>query len=127
MKKKTIKILLDHRKNRTDNSCDYRPILVEKDIDDLFTFQDIDELKSKLTFCDVLDKKQLLRVKRFIKELQNREVINTQFVLEYYKTITYMINKYDDYNILNRSSVLVIIYSLIREKGNDLQYFCLSK
>ena len=114
MKKKTIKIELDNHS-------------VEENIDDLFTFQDIDELKSKLTFCDVLDKKQLLRVKRFIKELQNREVINTQFVLEYYKTITYMINKYDDYNILNRSSVLVIIYSLIREKGNDLLYFCRSK
>ena len=114
MKKKTIKIELDNHS-------------VEENIDDLFTFQDIDELKSKLTFCDVLDKKQLLRVKRFIKELQNREVINTQFVLEYYKTITYMINEYDDYNILNRSSVLIIIYSLIYEKGNDLVYFCLSK
>ena len=114
MKKKTIKIELDNHS-------------VEENIDDLFTFQDIDELKSKLTFCDVLDKKQLLRVKRFIKELQNREVINTQFVLEYYKTITYMIDEYDDYNILNRSSVLIIIYSLIREKGNDRQYFCLSK
>jgi len=114
MKKKTIKIELDNHS-------------VEENIDDLFTFQDIDELKSKLTFCDVLDKKQLLRVKRFIKELQNREVINTQFVLEYYKTITYMIDEYDDYNILNRSSVLIIIYSLIREKGNDLLYFCRSK
>ena len=114
MKKKTIKIELDNHS-------------VEENIDDLFTFQDIDELKSKLTFCDVLDKKQLLRVKRFIKELQNREVINTQFVLEYYKTITYMINRDDDYNILNRSSVLIIIYSLIREKGNDLLYFCRSK
>ena len=114
MKKKTIKIELDNHS-------------VEENIDDLFTFQDIDELKSKLTFCDVLSKKQLRQVKRFIKELQNREVINTQFVLEYYKTITYMINEYDDYNILNRSSVLIIIYSLIREKGNDLVYFCRSK
>jgi len=114
MKKKTIKIELDNHS-------------VEENIDDLFTFQDIDELKSKLTFCDVLDKKQLLRVKRFIKELQNREVINYNFVVEYYKTITYMINRDDHYNILNRSSVLIIIYSLIREKGNDRQYFCLSK
>ncbi len=114
MKKKTIKIELDNHS-------------VEENIDDLFTFQDIDELKSKLTFCDVLDKKQLLRVKRFIKELQNREVINTQFVLEYYKTITYMINEDDDYNILNRSSVLIIIYSLIKEKCNDFEYFCHSK
>ena len=114
MKKKTIKIELDNHS-------------VEENIDDLFTFQDIDELKSKLTFCDVLDKKQLLRVKRFIKELQNREVINSEFVVEYYKTITYMINRDDHYNILNRSSVLIIIYSLIREKGNDLLYFCLSK
>ena len=122
MKKKTIKILLDH--SRTDKTP---PILVEKDIDDLFTFQDIDELKSKLTFCDVLSKKQLRQVKRFIKELQNREVINSEFVVEYYKTITYMINRDDDYNILNRSSVLIIIYSLIREKGNDLEYFCRSK
>ena len=80
MKKKTIKIELDNHS-------------VEENIDDLFTFQDIDELKSKLTFCDVLDKKQLLRVKRFIKELQNREVINTQFVLEYYKTIVDPINE----------------------------------
>lgn len=114
MKKKTIKIELDNHS-------------VEENIDDLFTFQDIDELKSKLTFCDVLDKKQLLRVKRFIKELQNREVINTQFVLEYYKTITYMRDRDDDRNILNRSSVLIIIYSLIYEEGNDLEYFCLSK
>lgn len=114
MKKKTIKIELDNHS-------------VEENIDDLFTFQDIDELKSKLTRCDVLDKKQLLRVKRFIKELQNREVINYNFVVEYYKTITYMINRDDHYNILNRSSVLIIIYSLIREKGNDRQYFCLSK
>ena len=44
MKKKTIKIELDNHS-------------VEENIDDLFTFQDIDELKSKLTFCDVLDKK----------------------------------------------------------------------
>ena len=122
MKKKTIKILLDH--SRTDKTP---PILVEKDIDDLFTFQDIDELKSKLTFCDVLSKKQLRQVKRFIKELQNREVINSEFVLEYYKTITHMIDRDDDRNILNRSSVLIIIYSLIREKGNDLEYFCRSK
>ena len=114
MKKKTIKIELDNHS-------------VEENIDDLFTFQDIDELKSKLTFCDVLDKKQLLRVKRFIKELQNREVINSEFVVEYYKTITYMIDRDDDRNILNRSSVLIIIYSLIREKGNDLLYFCRSK
>ena len=114
MKKKTIKIELDNHS-------------VEENIDDLFTFQDIDELKSKLTRCDVLDKKQLRRVKRFIKELQNREVINSEFVVEYYKTITYMIHKYDDYNILNRSSVLIIIYSLIYEEGNDLVYFCLSK
>jgi len=114
MKKKTIKIELDNHS-------------VEENIDDLFTFQDIDELKSKLTFCDVLDKKQLLRVKRFIKELQNREVINTQFVLEYYKTITYMINKYDDYNILNRSSVLITMYDYLKERGPALQYFCRSK
>ena len=114
MKKKTIKIELDNHS-------------VEENIDDLFTFQDIDELKSKLTFCDVLDKKQLLRVKRFIKELQNREVINTQFVLEYYKTITYMINRDDDRNILNRSSVLIIIYELLRERGPSLQFFCHSK
>jgi len=49
MKKKTIKIELDNHS-------------VEENIDDLFTFQDIDELKSKLTFCDVLDKKQLLSI-----------------------------------------------------------------
>ena len=114
MKKKTIKIELDNHS-------------VEENIDDLFTFQDIDELKSKLTFCDVLDKKRLRQVKRFIKELQNREVINYEFVLEYFKTITHMRNRDDDLNILNRSSVLIIIYSLIREKGNDLQYFCRSK
>ena len=114
MKKKTIKIELDNHS-------------VEENIDDLFTFQDIDELKSKCTRCDEVDKKQLRQVKRFIKELQNREVINSEFVLEYYKTITYMIDEYDDYNILNRSSVLIIIYSLIREKCNDLLYFCLSK
>ena len=114
MKKKTIKIELDNHS-------------VEENIDDLFTFQDIDELKSKLTRCDVLDKKQLLRVKRFIKELQNREVINTQFVLEYYKTITYMINRDDDYNILNRSSVLITMYDYLKERGPDLQYYCLSK
>ena len=114
MKKKTIKIELDNHS-------------VEENIDDLFTFQDIDELKSKLTFCDVLDKKQLLRVKRFIKELQNREVINTQFVLEYYKTITYMINRDDDYNILNRSSVLITMYDYLKERGPALQYFCRSK
>ena len=114
MKKKTIKIELDNHS-------------VEENIDDLFTFQDIDELKSKLTFCDVLDKKQLLRVKRFIKELQNREVINYEFVVEYYKTITYMIHKYDDYNILNRSSVLITMYDYLKERGPDLQYYCLSK
>ena len=114
MKKKTIKIELDNHS-------------VEENIDDLFTFQDIDELKSKLTFCDVLDKKQLLRVKRFIKELQNREVINSEFVVEYYKTITYMIDRDDDRNILNRSSVLIIIYELIRERGPHLQYLCRSK
>ena len=114
MKKKTIKIELDNHS-------------VEENIDDLFTFQDIDELKSKLTFCDVLDKKQLLRVKRFIKELQNREVINTQFVLEYYKTITHMINENDDYNCLNRSSVLITMYDYLKERGPDLQYFCFSK
>ena len=114
MKKKTIKIELDNHS-------------VEENIDDLFTFQDIDELKSKLTFCDVLDKKQLLRVKRFIKELQNREVINTQFVLEYYKTITHMINENDDYNCLNRSSVLITMYDYLKERGPVLQYYCLSK
>ena len=114
MKKKTIKIELDNHS-------------VEENIDDLFTFQDIDELKSKCTRCDEVDKKQLRQVKRFIKELQNREVINSNFVVEYYKTITHMINRDDDYNCLNRSSVLIIIYSLIREKGNDLQYFCRSK
>ena len=122
MKKKTIKILLDH--SRTDKTP---PILVEKDIDDLFTFQDIDELKSKLTFCDVLSKKQLRQVKRFIKELQNREVINSEFVLEYYKAITYMINEYDDYNILNRSSVLITMYDYLKERGPHLQFFCYSK
>jgi len=114
MKKKTIKIELDNHS-------------VEENIDDLFTFQDIDELKSKLTFCDVLDKKQLLRVKRFIKELQNREVINYNFVVEYYKTITYMINRDDDYNILNRSSVLITMYDYLKERGPALQYFCRSK
>ena len=114
MKKKTIKIELDNHS-------------VEENIDDLFTFQDIDELKSKLTRCDVLDKKQLLRVKRFIKELQNREVINYNFVVEYYKTITYMINRDDDYNILNRSSVLITMYDYLKERGPDLQYYCLSK
>ena len=122
MKKKTIKILLDH--SRTDKTP---PILVEKDIDDLFTFQDIDELKSKLTFCDVLDKKQLLRVKRFIKELQNREVINSEFVLEYYKTITHMIDRDDDRNILNRSSELITIFDYLKETGPSLQYYCYSK
>ena len=114
MKKKTIKIELDNHS-------------VEKNIDDLFTFQDIDELKSKLTFCDVLDKKQLLRVKRFIKELQNREVINYNFVVEYYKTITYMINRDDDYNILNRSSELITIFDYLKETGPHLQYLCYSK
>ena len=114
MKKKTIKIELDNHS-------------VEENIDDLFTFQDIDELKSKLTFCDVLDKKQLLRVKRFIKELQNREVINYNFVVEYYKTITHMINENDDYNCLNRSSVLITMYDYLKERGPALQYFCRSK
>ena len=101
MKKKTIKIELDNHS-------------VEENIDDLFTFQDIDELKSKLTFCDVLDKKQLLRVKRFIKELQNREVINYEFVVEYFKTIHNMRNLDDDYNILNRSSELITIHNYFK-------------
>ena len=114
MKKKTIKIELDNHS-------------VEENIDDLFTFQDIDELKSKLTFCDVLDKKQLRQVKRFIKELQNREVINSNFVVEYYKTITHMINRDDHYNILNRSSVLITMYDYLKERGPHLQFFCLSK
>ena len=114
MKKKTIKIELDNHS-------------VEENIDDLFTFQDIDELKSKLTRCDVLDKKQLLRVKRFIKELQNREVINSEFVVEYYKTITHMRHRNDDLNLLNPSSELITIYDYLKETGPHLQYFCYSK
>ena len=118
MKKKTIKILPDH--------LDRKLYTYEEDIDDLITVE-ISEMKSKLTYCDVLDKKQLRQVKRFIKELQNREVINYNFVVEYYKTITYMINRDDDYNILNRSSVLITMYDYLKERGPALQYFCRSK
>ena len=61
MKKKTIKIELDNHS-------------VEENIDDLFTFQDIDELKSKLTFCDVLSKKQLMK----LNHKERQDYLSTQ-------------------------------------------------
>ena len=112
MKKKTIKIELDNHS-------------VEENIDDLLTFQEISELKSKLTFCDVLDKRQLRRVKRFIKELQNREVINYEFVLEYFKTITHM--RRSPHNLLNESSELITIHDYFKKTGPQLQLYCFSK
>ena len=88
-------------------------------------------MKSKLTYCDVLDKKQLRQVKRFIKELEKREVvlgksfevIDSSFVLEYFKTIHNM----RSHNFLNESSEMIKIHDYYKKHDCEFQLYFHSK